>query len=55
MNKQIDRACKLLQERVGYDKVIDAFASQGYIQITVSIGGDILTYRVYPNNQITER
>ncbi|MCR5728210.1 MAG: hypothetical protein K6G24_12180 [Lachnospiraceae bacterium] len=37
------------------DYIIDIYESVGFVDITGKIGGDIITYRVYDNGNVTER
>ena len=49
---QFTKAEKLLYEEIGYDYIIEAHETPDFYEFIVSMGGDILRFRVYNNGTI---
>lgn len=49
------KAEEMLQKEVGYDYIIEAHQTPDFYEFRVSIGGDILDFRVYEDGKIYER
>ena len=52
---QFAKAEKLLYEEVGYDYIMEAHQAPDFYEFIVSIGGDVLKYRVYKDGSIYEK
>ena len=52
---QFAKAEKLLYEEVGYDYIIEAHNTPDFCEFIVSIGGDVLKFRVYNDGTIYEK
>lgn len=46
-NKERNARLKALDERCGFDYIIEEYEAKDYTQFVVSMGGDALTFRVY--------
>lgn len=42
-----DKRREYLNEMVGYDYILDEFDAGEFSEFTISIGGDVIQYRVY--------
>ena len=52
-NERVDKAQDIVLERLDY--VMSYYAAPDFVEVTGSIGGDVVTYRVYDNGTVTER
>lgn len=50
-----DRAQELLLNERGVDYIMECDSTPDFVQCVCSIGGDVVTFRVYDNGTITQK
>ncbi len=51
----IDEARDILFESTSVTQILDTYKDQSFVEFTCRAGGDVVTYRVYNDGEITER
>jgi hypothetical protein len=50
-----EEAKKILFEKTPADRVVDSYEDRSFWEFTCRAGGDVLTYRIYDDGDVTER
>lgn len=54
-NQRINKAQNIILNERGVDYILNAVATPNFVEITASMGGDILCFRVYDDGSIYAR
>ena len=50
-----DQVKKIIQTRTPIDTILDIYTDSEFSEVVGRAGGDVLTYRIYPDGRICER
>ena len=50
MKDRTNRAVEYLLDERGVDYIVDTYTTSDFVECVCSIGGDIVTYRIYDKN-----
>lgn len=52
-NKRLDNVRKRFLEH--HDRILDMYDAGAFVEVTGTVGGDVVTYRYYNNGDVFER